>query len=70
MTCLAIDDELNILPITSHIKDIKEVQLPGLQDGSADLYLTKEQKDLKDLKISLKETKPIGNLVSICKTLD
>ena len=24
-TCLAIDDELNILPITSHIKEIKEV---------------------------------------------
>lgn len=71
MSCLAIDDELNILPITSHIKDIKEVQLPGLEDGKGDtLYLTKEQKDLKDLKVSLKETKPIGNLVSICKTLD
>lgn len=24
-TCIAIDDELNILPITSHIKEIKEV---------------------------------------------
>lgn len=24
-TCLAIDDELNILPITSHINEIKEV---------------------------------------------
>lgn len=28
-TCIAIDDELNILPITSHIKEIKAVQLPG-----------------------------------------
>jgi hypothetical protein len=28
-TCIAIDDELNILPITEHIKDIKEVNLPG-----------------------------------------
>ena len=55
-TCIAIDDELNILPITSHIKDIKEVKLPGQQDGNQEslstenLYLTKEQKDLKDLK--------------------
>jgi N-acetyltransferase 10 len=56
-TCLAIDDELNILPITSHIKEIKEVKLPGQgtgEDGEEtkieDLYLTKEQKDLKDLK--------------------
>jgi N-acetyltransferase 10 len=24
-TCIAIDDELNILPITQHIKDIKEI---------------------------------------------
>ena len=28
-TCIAIDDELNILPITEHIKAIKEVSLPG-----------------------------------------
>ena len=76
-TCIVIDDELNILPITSHIKDIKEVQLPGLAKGqeeektkSEDLYLTNEQRELKDLKLQLKETKPIGNLVNICKTLD
>jgi N-acetyltransferase 10 len=73
-TCIAIDDELNILPITSHIKDIKEVQLPGLAAGDAakpeDLYLTNEQRELKELKISLKDTKPIGNLVNVCKTLD
>ena len=30
-TCLAIDDELNILPITQHIKEIKEVQTPGVK---------------------------------------
>ena len=28
-TCLVIDDELNILPITQHIADIKEVKIPG-----------------------------------------
>lgn len=76
-TCIAIDDELNILPITKHIKDIEEVQLPGMSGKTAsgevnfeDLYLTDDQKQLKDLKFSLKDTKPIGNLVSRCKTLD
>lgn len=34
------------------------------------MYLTKEQRELKDLKLTLKETKPIGNLVNVCKTLD
>ena len=47
------------------------MQLPGLGEGAAeDLYLTKEQRELKDLKIQLKETKPIGNLVNVCRTLD
>ena len=48
-TCLAIDDELNILPITQHIKEIKEVQTPGVKknedDGELDfqdLYLTED----------------------------
>ena len=35
-----------------------------------DLYLTEEQKQLRDLKKQLKETKPIGNLVAKCRTLD
>lgn len=48
-TCIAIDDELNILPITKHIQEIKEMKLPGLQSKDeegeqimADLYLTDE----------------------------
>jgi len=28
-TCMAIDDELNILPLTQSIKDIKAIKLPG-----------------------------------------
>jgi len=34
------------------------------------MYLSKEQVELKELKAQLKETKPIGNIVGICKTLD
>lgn len=57
-TCIAIDDELNLLPLTKAIKEIKEVKLPGLKAqshenennnfdgviGASDLYLTNEQK--------------------------
>ena len=74
-TCIAIDDELNILPLTQNIKEIKEVNLPGAPQGDevtdfGSLYLTNEQKQLKDLQLSLKDTKPIGNLVALCKTYD
>ena len=73
-TCLAIDDELNILPLTQAIKDLKEIQLPGMKANSEgqieNLYLTEEQKQLKDLKHSLKDSKPIGNLVALCRTYD
>ena len=31
-TCLVIDDELNILPITQHIADIKEVKILGADE--------------------------------------
>ena len=32
--------------------------------------MTNEQRELKDLKLQMKDTKPIGNLVGVCKTLD
>jgi N-acetyltransferase 10 len=76
-TCLVIDDELNILPITKHIDDIKEVKILGSDEKNENgeinvqsLYLTEEQKKLKNLKIELKDAKPIGYLVNKCKTLD
>eukprot|EP00743_Colponemidia_sp_Colp-15_P004675 GILK01005037.1.p1 GENE.GILK01005037.1~~GILK01005037.1.p1 ORF type:complete len:1046 (-),score=256.41 GILK01005037.1:107-3244(-) len=71
--CLVMDDELNILPISSHSRNIVPVSLPGAEDGAeagADVYLTPAEKELKDLKISLKDTQPVGSLVSAAKTLD
>mmetsp|Transcript_7126 Transcript_7126/g.26896 ORF Transcript_7126/g.26896 Transcript_7126/m.26896 type:complete len:972 (-) Transcript_7126:1098-4013(-) len=61
-TCIMMDDELNILPISTHVRDIQPVggEIAGLTDPS----------DLKDLKESLQETEPAGPLVSCCKTLD
>jgi len=61
-TCIMMDDELNILPISSHVRDIQPVggEISGQRDSE----------DLADLKRSLQETEPAGPLVSCCKTLD
>jgi N-acetyltransferase 10 len=40
------------------------------KSAAESIYLTDEQKKLVELKKSLKDTKPLGNLVSLCRTLD
>ena len=40
------------------------------KSATESIYLTDEQKKLVELKKSLKDTKPLGNLVSLCRTLD
>ncbi|KAI8998369.1 GNAT acetyltransferase 2-domain-containing protein [Gaertneriomyces semiglobifer] len=64
-TCLVADDELNVLPLSMG-KDVKP--LPRLEEGES--KDTPEQKELKDLKESLKDTLPVGSLVACAKTLD
>ncbi|XP_018616345.1 RNA cytidine acetyltransferase [Scleropages formosus] len=64
-TCVAIDDQLNILPISSHIASIKPVP-PKTQEDS----LPPRELELKELKESLQDTQPVGVLVDSCKTLD
>ncbi|KAI1794931.1 DUF699-domain-containing protein [Ganoderma leucocontextum] len=59
--CLVLDDELNVLPI-SRGKDIKPIE--------EDRGKKKEESELKDLKDSLADTKPIGELVKLAKTID
>ncbi|KAM5539482.1 hypothetical protein V8D89_006934 [Ganoderma adspersum] len=59
--CLVLDDELNVLPI-SRGKDIKPIE--------EDRGKSKEESELKDLKDSLADTKPIGELVKLAKTID
>ncbi|KAI0826817.1 DUF699-domain-containing protein [Trametes gibbosa] len=59
--CLVLDDELNVLPI-SRGKDIKPIE--------EDRGKNKEESELKDLKESLADTKPIGELVKLAKTID
>lgn len=63
--CMVIDDQLNILPISSHIANIKP-----LPPKSQDAELTPEEQELQEVKLSLQDTQPVGVLVENCKTLD
>ena len=65
--CLVVDDELNILPISSHIRKVtpKVKSVDTLNDGKE-----KDSEELITLKESLAETKPVGNIVSQTKTVD
>ncbi|XP_062097838.1 RNA cytidine acetyltransferase 1-like [Humulus lupulus] len=63
--CVVMDDEFNILPISSHIKSITPV--PAKEDSEG---LSEAEKDLKDLKEQLIDDFPVGPLIKKCCTLD
>ncbi|XP_034032144.1 RNA cytidine acetyltransferase isoform X2 [Thalassophryne amazonica] len=63
--CVVIDDQLNILPISSHMANIKPLPPKTLEDG-----LSPREEELKDLKESLQDTQPVGVLVDCCRTMD
>jgi len=60
---IVMDDELNILPISSSIENIK----PVVAESSLDSKMLSE---LEQLKESLKSNQIVGSLVGIAKTLD
>jgi N-acetyltransferase 10 len=62
-TCLVVDDELNVLPLSAG-KDVKPFAL--LEETE----LTDTQKELVDLKQSMKDTELVGGLLNCTKTLD
>ncbi|KAF9474755.1 DUF699-domain-containing protein [Pholiota conissans] len=63
--CLVLDDELNVLPI-SRGKDIKPIEdIPG-KGKEAD----PTEYQLRELRESLADTKPAGDLVKLAKTID
>lgn len=64
-TCMVVDDQLNILPISSHVANIAAVPPRSQEDR-----LSSEDMELKELKVSLQDTQPVGVLVDSCKTLD
>lgn len=62
--CLVLDDELNVLPLSKG-KDIKP-----LEDDYKGKGKGKEDVELTELRTSLADTKPIGELVKLAKTID
>ncbi|XP_061576929.1 RNA cytidine acetyltransferase [Cololabis saira] len=63
--CVVIDDQLNILPISSNMANIKPVPPKTQEEG-----LSPREQELKDLKESLQDTQPVGVLVDCCRTMD
>ncbi|KAK1362819.1 RNA cytidine acetyltransferase [Heracleum sosnowskyi] len=64
-TCMVLDDELNILPVFSHMKSITPV--PVKEDSHG---LSEVDQDLKKLKDQLNDDFPVGPLLKKCCTLD
>lgn len=63
--CLFMDDELNILPLSSHVRLLQPVA-PG-QEADSD---GAQGAELRDLRKSLSDTQPAGSLIELCRSLD
>ncbi|KAM0826019.1 hypothetical protein ACQ4PT_069157 [Festuca glaucescens] len=63
--CIVMDDELNILPISSHMKFIQPVTNKEDSEG-----LSERERELKDLKDQFREDFPVGPLIGKCCTMD
>ncbi|PIN13145.1 putative P-loop ATPase fused to an acetyltransferase [Handroanthus impetiginosus] len=63
--CIVMDDELNILPISSHTKSITPV--PAREDSEG---LSEAERELKNLKEKLNDDFPVGPLIRKCCTMD
>jgi N-acetyltransferase 10 len=65
---LVVDDELNILPLSSSIRNIQRFQ--PLLDEAGERVKDPVEIELDELKSSLRDTPPVGNLVEQTRTLD
>lgn len=59
--CLVVDDQLNVLPLSSHNLTIEPVHKSTIEE---------EQSGLDSLKQSLQDTQPVSALINCCKTID
>ncbi|GAB7346349.1 hypothetical protein MBLNU457_5061t2 [Dothideomycetes sp. NU457] len=64
-SCLVVDDELNVLPISGG----RSVQQLAPPDPDAQ-GKTPAQRELEGIKESLADTQPVGSLVTLAKTVD
>ncbi|PSN31816.1 RNA cytidine acetyltransferase [Blattella germanica] len=58
--CLVVDDQLTVLPISSHNLQVEPVEKVG----------SSSNQELANLKESLQDTQPVGVLINCCKTVD
>jgi N-acetyltransferase 10 len=56
-----VDDQLTVLPISSHNLQVEPVGKPDPPPN---------EQELRNLKESLRDTQPVGVLVNCCKTVD
>ena len=66
---LAVDDELNLLPITDNMKNMS-IEEKTIDETEENIFVSKREKELNDLKKSLQNKNPIGPLLNLCKTVD
>ncbi|GAB6021233.1 N-acetyltransferase 10 [Chamberlinius hualienensis] len=64
-TCVVMDDQLNVVPFSSHITNVNPLPPKSCEDP-----LSEEEQELKDLKESLQDTQPVGVLINCCRTKD
>ena len=64
-SCLVIDDELNVLPVSGG-KNIKPLPPPDPEEEGTSVT----KKELDDIKKSLVDTQPVGSLITLAKTVD
>lgn len=64
-TCLFVDDELNVLPISGG-KNVKPLPPPDPDSVGK----SESRKELDKIKLSLVESQPVGSLVQLAKTVD
>ena len=64
-SCLVVDDELNVLPISGgkNVKPLPPTESDAENNGNAKM-------ELKDIKEKLADTRPVGSLVTLAKTVD
>ncbi|PSN69766.1 N-acetyltransferas-like protein [Corynespora cassiicola Philippines] len=64
-SCLVVDDELNVLPISGG-KNVKQLPPPDPElEGK-----TPKAKELEEIKESLADSPPVGDLIKLAKTVD
>lgn len=60
--CLVVDDQLTVLPISSKVLEL----VPEVKTNISSV----NDQELAALKENMKDTQPVGCLVSRCKTVD